>query len=275
MTKKHLLIIGSLFIILVMAVLSMLYLNKKAEMSSLKTAEPITAPVVSGEAEKEIIHGLPDKDGFTEASLLKYINEPDTPVIGWSKNGKIAYLNYVADREPTGNSTIYVVVADLVSNTVIGNEFCRRTDGPVDKTNIKKILRLLSSNKIMHAPTAIQQFPIKYDGETIGITFDEEVIGKFDLETNNEFLGTIQIEKYKVTLKLTKEKSIKTKSIEIYYDGPHYFGDGSGTIHYYRSPYGNLIAIPYTAQELGGLAGSTMFSGENGMVGCDLDTGFN
>ncbi len=220
---------------------------------------------------------------FTEKLLTKCIqdcaNSEMSDLIGWSNDGKIAFVDFYSDAVPTGYSDIYFVIEDLETNSYIFKEFCGRVEnGPViDSTQFGRITKILSKNKIFYAPTNPQQFPIFYNADTISIETQEETTSTTTYNVEMGPFDTISVSDFEIIIRLRKINSGLIKKIQLNLTGSHYFGEWNQTIFYYQSPYNDWIAIPYYYSDPYSAADidiTGIFRGENGMVGCNLDAGF-
>ena len=207
---------------------------------------------------------------FTRANLTAAIENsrsgagPD--VIGWSKKGRMAYVDYVQAPEPDGRADVFVGVIDLITDTVIYHRKCGRVDGglsnglTLSSSSIGAAAARLNRLAVYYAPTAKRRFPVILEDEVITLAITEEPAG-----------GAAG--KSTLTLAWTRERAKLTKRFRTTLTGPCTIGDEEGGVWYYRSPYEDRIAVAYHAGTYRE-GDAIVRRGDNGFIGCNLGVGF-
>ncbi|MBN2351018.1 MAG: hypothetical protein JXD23_00505 [Spirochaetales bacterium] len=196
-------------------------------------------------------------------------------VIGWSKKGRMACVDYVQAPEPDGRADVYVRVVDLITDSVVYSRQCGRSDNgfTLNDSAVRAAAAQLNRLGVFYAPTVKQRFPVLLEDEVVTLTVSEEPIAEEEIRVRGTGPGDGSAGKTKLTLAWTKERAKMTKRFVTTLTGPCVIGDEEGVVSYYRSPYENRIAVAYHAGAY--RQGDTIVNrGDNGFIGCNLGVGF-
>jgi hypothetical protein len=116
-------------------------------------------------------------------SLIKQIlfsgNFPDfqvfeTPILGWSKDGKIAFVYFWEPKEPIG-TLVKLMILDLKSeNELFATELYNGST--LNTENIILFRHEMKKNKISYQRTKIKQFPVFFDKDTVFAGNDNKML---------------------------------------------------------------------------------------------------
>jgi hypothetical protein len=116
-------------------------------------------------------------------SLIKQIvssgNCPDfqvleTPILGWSKDGKIAFVYFWEPKEPVG-TLAKLMIFDLKSeNELLCTELYNGSS--LNTANIVLFRQEMKKNKIIYQRTKMKQFPAFYDNDSIFTGTDAKML---------------------------------------------------------------------------------------------------
>jgi hypothetical protein len=116
-------------------------------------------------------------------SFIKQIvfsgNYPDfqvleTPILGWSKDGKIAFVYFWEPKEPIG-TLAKLMILDLKSdNELLALELYNGSS--INTENISLFRLEMKKNKIIYQRTKIKQFPAFFDNDTVFAGNDNKML---------------------------------------------------------------------------------------------------
>jgi hypothetical protein len=202
----------------------------------------------------------------TEKNIKEHIENNNSEVIGWSKNGKMAYIHFQPDSDPTGYSRVYIVIIDLVSDRILFNQQIARTEQGIDEKVMPQCIVTLKKNAIYFAPTRIKQFPIHLGSDSIEIDLEKKQTGTREIEVPDG--SKFSLETGEVIHSLKYKKTKKKKTVKIVIEGLNRYSVQG----YYKSPFENRIAIEYYVESVY-FSLMDIVESQRGMIGCYLGSG--
>jgi hypothetical protein len=116
-------------------------------------------------------------------SLIKQIinsgNYPDlhtleTPILGWSKDGKIAFIYFWEPKEPVG-TLAKLMIMDLKSESeLLAVELYNGSS--INTENISLFRQEMKKDKIIYERTKIKQFPAFFDNNSVFVRNDDKML---------------------------------------------------------------------------------------------------
>lgn len=189
-----------------------------------------------------IDESIPESRALERLRTQDYPLFPDGPILGWSPNGRIAFIQHYSPTGPIGTLQRFVV-QDLVDDRVL---FRLELDNNADPEQaLREIRKTLAANRIVYRPSNTEPFPM-IQSETILAAY------------------TVQD---KLILRRHPGEHWKTAA---QIDSRRFSLNG-----FAKSPFENRIAIAYSmgpGRELRG--GQAEFEAYNSFIGSHLGIGF-
>ena len=189
----------------------------------------------------------------------------DIRILGWSKDGKVAYSNYRVHE----GIELSVYIFDIINDKIIWRNFAY--DGNAESGNdfyldfINDYKKVCVQNEIEFIQTEFMNLPARHNNQTVNIILEKKItsLGFNQLEDLGQYGGTV--EGYTVIAENQgKRKVITDKNLQMYANDVFLCG-------YFISPFENraLIVIGEFAHVWEGSAVSYY------LAGCHLSAGFN
>ncbi len=166
-----------------------------------------------------------------------------TPVLGWSRNGKIAFIYRYSPREPVGDLSD-IVILDLITD----RELFRAplADGSAGMTGeiLQKIRTTFRNYSIIIDRTPVKPFPLEFQGDSLTVRLEENSL----------------IAEYKNSGKIKKINNS---------DVSRFIIEG-----YALSPWEKRIAVYYSTTSGETYLEIAEYEAYSSFLGCHLTTGF-
>jgi hypothetical protein len=192
---------------------------------------------------------------------------------GWSRDGKVAYSNYVSFE----GDVFYVFIFDIINDKVLWQSALDLFNDPHPYEEgynwftgnfyldfINNFKKVCSQNEIEFIQAEFKDIPIKHDNQTVNIILEKNKTPLSSLERENLLIIGGDYDSYKIIATYQgKQKIIKEKSLAVYADDVFICG-------YFMSPFENraLIVIGEFAHSWEGSDVTYSFAG------CHLSNGF-
>jgi hypothetical protein len=236
---------------------------------------PDSTPVDSTLDIKQSILSLtePPVQNFFEYLGFTRPTYSEIKIWGWSKDGKVAYSNYISLEA----SDLVVIIFDIVNDTILWKntlylladpypyeEAYNSLDCTYYSAFINNFRKICVQNGIEFIQAEFKDLPIKHDNQTVNIILEKNETPLSSLEREDLLIIGGNYDGYKViATHQGKKKIIKEKSLTVYADDVFLCG-------YFLSPFENraLIVIGEFAHSWEGSDVTYHFAG------CHLSAGF-
>jgi hypothetical protein len=98
----------------------------------------------------------------------------ETPILGWSEDGKIAFVYFWEPKEPVG-TLAKLIILDLKSGSeILAIELYNGSS--INTKNISLFRQEMKKNKIIYERTKIKQFPAFFESDTFVTRSDSKIL---------------------------------------------------------------------------------------------------